>query len=264
MNHCRLLRLALILPLVFSTRLSGEDVPTDVLKRIEEFEAEKEAIQKKADAEKEVIQNNADAEIKVRQDKLIADLRTLQDTYAKLGKLDEAAAIGDRILHAENMIVNGSFEHGPKTYNDGHTNVELQVDSTDLVGWTVTRTQAGIIDSTYWKPADGDRSVAIPFGGGIQQTFKTNQGMKYKVMFRLAGDPLANPGEKKMQLSAAGKISPEFVFDTNNCSREEMHWARKIWQFTAESDETTLEIFGIVNENYGPTIDDVLVVEVKQ
>jgi hypothetical protein len=61
-------------------------LPSDAAKRIKKFEGEAEVIQKKAEAD-----------IKARKDELIEDLKALQETYNKAGKLDEAAAIRDRI-----------------------------------------------------------------------------------------------------------------------------------------------------------------------
>jgi hypothetical protein len=65
---------------------SLEGLPNDAGKRIQQFEAEAEAIRKKADAE-----------IKARHEKLIADLEHLKKEYTKSGDLDGAVAIRDRI-----------------------------------------------------------------------------------------------------------------------------------------------------------------------
>jgi WD40 repeat protein len=70
----------------------GEELPSQAAKQIKEFEAEVEAIRKKADAD-----------IKARQDRLLQELQALQDSYTRAAKLDEAVAIRDRIrqLRAE-------------------------------------------------------------------------------------------------------------------------------------------------------------------
>jgi hypothetical protein len=89
-NTYRLLALPAVMALVWllssEARSPGGDLPSDAVKRLKEFDAEAEAIQKKADAE-----------IMARRDKLIADLQTLQESYTKAGKLDEAVTIRDRI-----------------------------------------------------------------------------------------------------------------------------------------------------------------------
>jgi choice-of-anchor C domain-containing protein len=255
---------------------TNPDLPRDAAKRIKEFEAEVEAIQKKALAE-----------IEAQRDKLIADLQALQETYTKAGKLDEAVAIRDRIKpiktagekaqalrvaaeeRAQNLLVNGSFEEGPEIPDDGIHNFEPEKGSTAIRGWVVTGMFVSPIHPAYWRPAHGKRSFALSWkpeearGGGIRQDFKTRKGQKYRVSFWLAGDPLGDPPEKKLQVSAAGK-SAEFSFDNTGKTRTDMGWVRKSWEFTAEADQTTLEFSCLTNSIFGVAIDDVIVVAVKE
>jgi choice-of-anchor C domain-containing protein len=78
--------LALVLLLASQAHAPGAEPPSDAEKRIQEFEAEATAIQKKADAE-----------IQALRDKLLAALQALQDASSKAGNLDEALAIRGRI-----------------------------------------------------------------------------------------------------------------------------------------------------------------------
>jgi choice-of-anchor C domain-containing protein len=256
--------------------LPGDELPNDAAKRIKEFDAETEAIQKKFNTEIVAIQKKAKAEILLSHDKAIIDLQNLLADRTKAGKAEGAVVIRDRIRQlqavrdkAQNLLVNGSFEEGPETRNDGHTNVDLDKGSTVITGWETTRGGAGIIDSTYWKPADGKRSLALSKRpgqtecGGISQTFKTKKGQKYCVTFQLAGDPLAGPPEKKLQINAAGK-SAEFTFDQTGKTRVDMGWVTKSWEFTAEGDQTTLEFMGLTEGMYGPALDDVVVLPVRE
>jgi WD40 repeat protein len=71
---------------VIGTRALADDLPSDAAKRIRQFEAEAEAIRKKADAE-----------VNARHDKLIADLENLKKEYTRSGDLDPAVAIRERI-----------------------------------------------------------------------------------------------------------------------------------------------------------------------
>ena len=64
----------------------GDDLPSDAVKRIKEFEAEDEAIR-----------NKAEAELNARHDKLIADLENLKKEYTRSGDLDAALAIRERV-----------------------------------------------------------------------------------------------------------------------------------------------------------------------
>jgi choice-of-anchor C domain-containing protein len=252
------------------------DLPREAAKRIREFEAEAEAIRKKADADTQAL-----------RDKLLADLQSLQETYTKAGKRAEAAAIRDRIgplkaaremaqillvadrERAHNLLVNGSFEEGPETANDGVHNLDLEKGSTAIRGWPVNEMYANPIDSAYWRPAHGKRSFVLSWkpgsemGGNTSQEFKTRKGQKYRVSFWLAGDPLGGPPEKKLRVRAAGK-SAEFVFDNTGKNRVEMGWVRKSWEFTAEADHTTLELSCLTESIYGLGIDDVVVVPVKE
>jgi choice-of-anchor C domain-containing protein len=267
MSTYRLLPLMALMFLLASPKMMpGGELPNDAAKRIKEFEAEAEAIQKRANAD-----------INVRQNKLIEDLQALLEGYTRAGKLKEAEVIRDHIRplqaardKAQNLLVNGSFEEGPETYNDGVHNVDLDKGSTVIKGWETTRGGAGIIDSSYWKPADGKRSLALSKRpgqtecGGISQTFKTKKGQKYCVTFRLAGDPLhGQPSEKKLQISAAG-MSAEFVFEITGKTRLDMGWVSKSWEFTADSDQTTLEFAGLTESIFGPALDDVVVLAVKK
>ena len=74
----------------------GSGLPNDVVDRIGEFEADADAIRKKAGAQ-----------IRARRNQLIRDLQVLQDTYTRAGKLDEAVAIRSRIqqLKAEDQAI---------------------------------------------------------------------------------------------------------------------------------------------------------------
>jgi RNA polymerase sigma factor (sigma-70 family) len=237
------------------------DLPSDAAKRIRDLEVEVEAIRKKADTE-----------IQTRRDKLLADLQALQNRYTRAGKLDEAVAIRKRIRElkaasekAHNRLVNGSFEEGPPTPNDGvHNMRDLAKGSTAIKGWVVTRPVAIPIDSAYWRPADGKRSLTVNrMGGAISQSFKTKKGQKYCVSFWLAGDPHGGPKNRQLQISAAGK-SAKFVFDMTGKNRVDMGWVRKSWEFTAESTKTTLEFSCLTEGIFGVALDDVVVVAVNE
>jgi RNA polymerase sigma factor (sigma-70 family) len=174
----------------------GQEPPRILARRLQAFEAAAEAIQSKADAD-----------IQVLRDKLIEELQALHDTSTKAGKLDEAMAIRDRIkslkitreavqnllLAAQkrpgNLRVNSSFEEGPDTPNDGIHNLDTEKGSTVIRGWVVTEICASPVDSAYWRPVHGKRSVALSWrpgaatGGSIRQHFQTKKGQKYRVSY---------------------------------------------------------------------------------
>jgi choice-of-anchor C domain-containing protein len=160
-----------------------------------------------------------------------------------------------------NLLVNGSFEDGadPKEF------LPLDKGSTDIKGWTVTRGQIDYIGS-YWQAAEGKRSIDLhgsPGYGGIQQTFATQKGQRYRVIFSLAGTPGA--GVKKVAVRAAGKKG-EFRCDGTKTSRAQMGWEKHAWEFQALADKTTLEIHTLETTDplQGPTLDNVSVVAIAR
>ena len=165
----------------------------------------------------------------------------------------------------KNLLVNGSFEDGPEPGGF----LPLDKDAVDIKGWTVTRAQIDYI-GTHWKAADGKRSLDLhgsPGYGGIQQTFATTKGRKYKVSFAMAVNPNTSVEDakvKKLGVAAAGKME-SFSFDATGKTVEDMGWAMKTWEFTADADKTTLEFYTLetTDPSCGPALDNVVVVEAK-
>ena len=170
-----------------------------------------------------------------------------------------------------NLIVNGSFEVGP----DPGAMITLLGGSTDINGWEVTR---GGIDykGTFWVASDGNRSLDLddsPGFGGIKQTFATMMGKDYLVTFDMAGNPYRDfndPPIKHMRVEAAGD-STDFSFDTTSHDYNNMGWVTHSWQFTADSNSTTIEFYSLDSyegegeyDGYsgycGPTLDNVSIV----
>jgi choice-of-anchor C domain-containing protein len=160
---------------------------------------------------------------------------------------------------AANLLVNGSFEEGPDDIGDFKS---LDKGSDAIKGWKVTRGQIDIV-GTFWVAAHGSRSVDLhgsPGYGGIEQTFKTKKGTKYKVELQLASTPGA--GERGIWVAAAGD-KKKFECDSGEGTREKLSWTKASWEFTALGDETTLEIYTTEkgDDSRGPVIDEVSVTE---
>ncbi|WP_020473222.1 choice-of-anchor C family protein [Zavarzinella formosa] len=164
----------------------------------------------------------------------------------------------------KNLVVNGSFEDGPEVPAvPGFAS--LDKDSDAIKGWKVTRGQIDLIEG-YWKGAEGKRSLDLngsPGTGGVKQTITTEKGKKYKLTFKLAGNPGA-PAKKEVTVEA-GESKKAFAFDATGKTQEEMGWELKELEFTATGDKTDIELYSTTadTENSGPAIDDVKVVEVK-
>ena len=160
---------------------------------------------------------------------------------------------------ATNLLVNGSFEDGPDDIGQFKS---LDKGSEEIKGWKVTRGQIDIV-GTFWVAAHGSRSVDLhgsPGYGGVEQTFKTKKGSKYKVELQLASTPGA--GERGIWVAAAGD-KKKFEVDSGKGTPEKMAWTKVTWEFAALGDETTLEIYTTEkgDDSRGPVIDDVSVVE---
>ena len=167
-----------------------------------------------------------------------------------------------------NLIVNGSFEVGP----DPVSWLTLSSGSTDIVGWEVTR-EGVDYKGTYWVASDGDRSLDLdnsPGFGGIMQTFTTTPGADYLVTFDMAANPWRGFDDPvirymRVEVNAAGQ-SADFSFDVTGHNIASMGWATHSWQFTANSNSTTIEFYSLdtlqagYSGNCGPTLDNVSVV----
>lgn len=165
---------------------------------------------------------------------------------------------------AKNLIVNGGFEDGPEVpASPGFLPTDKDADT--IKGWKVTRGQIDLIDG-YWKAAEGKRSLDLngsPGAGGVKQTIATEKGKKYKLTFKMAGNPGA-PVKKELTVEV-GETKKAFTFDTTGKTVEDMGWESKELEFTAAGDKTDVEIYTTTadTENSGPALDDVKVVEVK-
>jgi choice-of-anchor C domain-containing protein len=158
-----------------------------------------------------------------------------------------------------NLLVNGSFEEGPDDIGDYKS---LDKGATDIKGWKVTRGQIDLI-GTFFVSAHGSRCIDLhgsPGYGGVEQTFKTKKGVKYKVELQLAATPEA--GDRGIWVAAAGD-KKKFEVNSGDGTREKLKWEKVNWEFTATADETTLEIYTTEkgDDLRGPIIDDVSVTE---
>jgi len=160
---------------------------------------------------------------------------------------------------ATNLLVNGSFEDGPDDIGQFKS---LDKGSDAIKGWKVTRGQIDLV-GTFFVAAHGSRCIDLhgsPGYGGVEQTFKTKKGAKYKVELQLASTPQA--GERGIWVAAAGD-KKKFEVDSGDGTPEKMAWTKVTWEFTAVGDETTLEIYTTEkgDDSRGPVIDEVSVVE---
>jgi choice-of-anchor C domain-containing protein len=160
-----------------------------------------------------------------------------------------------------NLVKNGSFEEGP----DPGMFLSLNPDSKEIKDWVVTRGQVDYVGN-FWTAADGKRCLDLhgsPGYGGVKQTIKTKKGQKYKVTFSATVNPDAQVKKKKLGVRA-GDRKETFTLEVTGNSGAAMGWEAKEWVFTADADETELEIYTLETEdpNCGPALDNVAVVAV--
>lgn len=158
-----------------------------------------------------------------------------------------------------NLLVNGSFEEGPDDVGDFKS---LDKGSDAIKGWKVTRGQIDLV-GTFFVAAHGSRCIDLhgsPGYGGVEQTFKTRKGTKYKVELQLAATPEA--GDRGIWVEAAADRK-KFEVNSGDGTKDKLKWEKVSWEFTAIGDETTLEIYTTEkgDDSRGPIIDEVSVTE---
>ncbi|MGH7723912.1 MAG: choice-of-anchor C family protein [Candidatus Eiseniibacteriota bacterium] len=159
------------------------------------------------------------------------------------------------IVHAQNLLTNGSFELGP----DPGMAMPVPMGSTAIPGWVVMVDALDYVGG-QWNAVHGTRSIALngTNPAGIQQTFPTVSDANYTVHFFMAGDAFSNPILKHMRVSAAGQ-SQDYEFDAGHSWPWELGWLEKTFAFTASGTSTTLLFTSLDAGDTGPTLDSVVV-----
>jgi choice-of-anchor C domain-containing protein len=165
-----------------------------------------------------------------------------------------------------NLIVNGSFEDGPKFEGSF---LPVDEDSVEIRGWVVTRGQIDLQQETEGKvkAAHGMRSLDLhgsPGFGGVEQAFVTKAGKKYRVTFSMSGNPVLGYRIVRMAVRAAGK-KEVFECDMDGKTLDDLKWETKTCEFTAVNPITILEFRTAMTEAHpfgGPLLDDVKIVAV--
>jgi choice-of-anchor C domain-containing protein len=156
-----------------------------------------------------------------------------------------------------NLIVNGSFETGPRGPLTGTASIITYAGSTSIAGWVVTGTN---IDYYVGEAVAADSLCCLDLNGyfaagGAAQTIATIPGRRYSVSFSMAGNPYGDT-IKQMRVSAAAQ-SADFSFDVTGKTESAMGWASHTWEFVANSSTTTIEFDTLTSASsaYGPMLD---------
>ncbi len=161
----------------------------------------------------------------------------------------------------DNLLVNGSFED--VIHRKGELE-EVKAGSTDIKGWKVINS---VLIITGWEHVDGKQCLLLhgpDKRGGVEQTFKTTKGQRYRVSFSLSANP--NNGRWPPELAAtaievrAAGQTKQFAFDTTGKMPDCMGWVTREWEFGATDDHTTLA-FSVAEAKqnfwHGPMLDNV-------
>ena len=126
--------------------------------------------------------------------------------------------------------------------------------------WTVTQGSVDLSGAGFWQNADGNQSLDLEGTvgtGTIAQTFSTVPLLKYKVSYKLAGNPASGPTIKTGQVLANGNVIQNFSFDITGKNFVNMGYVGKETHFIATGLSSTLAFKSTTNSGYGPVIDNV-------
>jgi choice-of-anchor C domain-containing protein len=184
--------------------------------------------------------------------------RRLLVAVLSMGFFTGTAVVAATPAHALTGLGNGSFETPVLTPN---AFVNLGAGAS-IGAWTVSQGHVDLIGAGFWQAADGVQSVdlsgsALPLAGGVAQSFTTVPLLKYRVSYRLAGNPAGGPVVKSGQVLANGNVIQSFSFDVTGKSFANMGYVHKVTTFVAHGLTSTIEFQSNDNTAYGPVLDDV-------
>ena len=99
----------------------------------------------------------------------------------------------------------------------------------------------------------------------MEQTVLTTPGKRYRVTFKMSGNPGIDHEKVQLGVRAAGQ-NKVFELTMKGRTYEDLRWAEQAWEFTARGKATALELHTAMpptaNGLGGPLLDDVKVVEI--
>jgi len=184
--------------------------------------------------------------------------RRLLVAVLSMGFFTGMAVVAATPAQALTGIGNASFETPVVTPN---TFVNLGAGAS-IGAWTVTQGHVDHIGGGFWQAADGVQSVdlsgsSLPLAGGVAQSFTTVPLLKYRVSYKLAGNPGGLPVIKTGQVLVNGNVIQSFSFDVTGKTFANMGYVHKVATFIASGLVSTVEFQSADNTAYGPVLDDV-------
>jgi hypothetical protein len=169
--------------------------------------------------------------------------------------------------HAQNLLVNGSFEAGAFS-DSGNGTQQLLAGSTDMSGWTVmTDDVAWITNANPFGVTASEGVMCLDLtgytdaapGGEVNQVVPTTVGQLYQLSFDLGVIPdqptFAGP------ITVAASAGSSWMSFTHNPEGVGMQWGTYGLEFVATSETTSITI-GAVSGQYFVGLDNVVLVAV--
>jgi choice-of-anchor C domain-containing protein len=174
-----------------------------------------------------------------------------------VGVMTGLSVVAAQPAQAITGISNGSFETPVVTPNT----FQLFSAGQSIGAWTVSQGDVHLIGADFWQAADGVQSLDLDgsVAGGVKQTFTTIPLLKYKISYKLAGNPAAGPDIKTGQVLAGGNVLQSFSFNIVGKTFANMGYVAMQTHFIATALSTTLEIRSTTGSGFGPVIDKVTV-----
>ena len=156
-----------------------------------------------------------------------------------------------------NLLANPSFEQGGPVGRF----ITLRDGSTGLPGWSVGGHSIDVV-GTYWKSSHGDKSVDLHGSGvgRISQSFNTQPGHHYQVVFDLAANPACGSPTKTVHVDIAGVVRKKYSASSQGNSLSKMGWTRRSFIFIARGNRTTISFIAAPDpggsQACGPAVDN--------
>ena len=163
------------------------------------------------------------------------------------------------------ILINGSFESSSVV--GCCWDVGIQSGSSELTGWKVL--PGGGIDwsNPPWKVSDGLHAIDLDgrnsYHSGVAQSFATEVGKEYQVLFDLSGNPDGGPDRKDVRV-AVGDFTQDYSFEVLiGQSISTITWASIAFTFLATDTTSTLSFMSLTpyHNSYGALIDNVCVTD---
>lgn len=159
------------------------------------------------------------------------------------------------------LVKNGSFEATGEVHSGGI--VVNANNANEIPAWEWVSGSLDWFGPDSVVAADGVRSVDVSGSGmgSLRQVINTVPGQAYVLRFAISGDPNGGLPEKRLQVNVPGVEEVFTYILSSENSTTNMLWHYQTVAFVAESESSEIRFTSLVDNWYGPTIDNVSVRE---